>query len=109
MFSPSLSYALCVNSLGEHNDNKEIQLHFQCKRNSRKDLYIYTNLSINIPEADLTSGVDAPQHLKDIASDIIRELFHDGDLSFDACSLIQTDTGIDLVEFVKTPKEVKED
>ena len=86
---------------------------FNCTFSVRETIektYIITNLPINISEEDLASGVDAPQILKDNASDIIRELFFNGVLTFvDKGALIQTDTNIDFVEFVIAPKEIKED
>jgi len=85
---------------------------FNCTFSVRETIektYMVTNLSINIPEEDLASGVDASQHLKDIASDIIHTLYRDGALTLDERTLIQTDIDISFVEFVIAPKEIKED
>ena len=69
--------------------------------------YVVTNLPISIPEEDLPDMTS--QTIKDVASNIIHELLANGAITIDKGTLIQADHDFNFVEFVKTPKEIKED
>lgn len=82
---------------------------FNCTFSVRETIektYVVTNLPVSIPEEDLDGHnltLDA------VAEDEIRTLFQEGVLSLDKGILIHTDTSIEFVKLVKTPKEIKED